>query len=97
MESQDSPLPHANPLHALQLPPCPAPAQQARQEASSYVPTHTLHGPQKRDTSQRSPGLPVAVHIPPEQTYPTAQSQSPPHCDCGHVVPEGTQYCSEQV
>jgi hypothetical protein len=94
MEPHVSLPPHANPPQALQLPPWPAPAQQARQYASSYVPTHTLQSPQNSETSQRSPGLPVAVHIPPEQTYPTAQSQSPPHCDWGHVVPAGTQYCS---
>ena len=50
--------------------------QQARQKAIAGSTSSTAQAPQfwqNSATSQRSPGLPVGVHVPPVQPYPGAQ------------------------
>ena len=52
------------------------PLQQARQNAIAGSTSSTAQAPQfwqNSATSQRSPGLPVGVQVPPTQPYPGAQ------------------------
>ena len=91
-DSQLSPPVHAADAQALQAPPRDVPPQHPRQYASSSSPMHSVQGAQYRDTSQRAPGTPVAVHIPPAHPYPGGHCAGPVHWGMGQVSPTGTQY-----